>query len=75
LNTPEDQLRSCAIANVGVKKSEASELAEILLKRIQNLFPWQIDGAECSMVAEISPQFIHVHQGLDEFVRATKALA
>jgi hypothetical protein len=44
LNTPKDPVRSCGIANVGVKDMKPKELAETLLNKYK-IYTVAIDGA------------------------------
>jgi selenocysteine lyase/cysteine desulfurase len=73
LNTPEDPMRSCAIANVGVKNIPPSILAETLLKKFK-IYTVAIDGANVHG-CRIAPNLFTSLKDLDTLVDALKQLA
>lgn len=72
LNTPDDPLRSCAIANVGVKNIQPSELAESLLKRFK-IYTVAIDGANVHG-CRITPNIFTMPRELDVLIDALNQL-
>jgi selenocysteine lyase/cysteine desulfurase len=72
LNTPEDPVRSCAIANVGVKNMKPGEMAETLLKKFK-VYTVAIDGANVHG-CRITPNIFTTTQELDAFVDALKKM-
>lgn len=72
LNTPEEPLRSCAIANVGVKNMKPSELADTLLKKFK-IYTVAIDGANVHG-CRITPNVFTTTKELDALVDALKQL-
>ncbi len=73
LNTPADPMRSCAIANVGVRNHSPAELAKILLERYR-IFTVAIDYAGVSGV-RVTPHIYTTTTELDQFVKALRELA
>lgn len=73
LNTPEDQSRSCAIANVGIKGIKPGELAKTLLDKYK-IYTVAIDGARVHG-CRITPNVFTTPEELDIFVKALKELA
>lgn len=73
LNTPTDALRSCGIANVGVKHMKPSDLAKILLEKYK-VWTVAIDSANVQG-CRITPNVYTTLAELDVFVRALKELA
>ena len=73
VNTPIDPVRSCGIANVGIKGMKPKELAEALMKEY-NIFTVAIDGANVHG-CRISPNLYTTPKELDVFVNALKKLA
>lgn len=69
LNTPQDPLRTCAIANVGLKNLSPKKLAETLLSKY-NIFTVAIDHHNVSG-CRITP---NIFTKLDELDRLVKAL-
>jgi selenocysteine lyase/cysteine desulfurase len=72
LNTPADPVRSCGIANVGVKGMKPSELAEALLKKYK-IWTVAIDGANVHG-CRITPNIYTTLKDLDSFVQAISEL-
>lgn len=72
LNTPEDPVRSCAIANVGVKNMKPGEMAETLLKKFK-VYTVAIDGANVHG-CRITPNIFTTTKELDAFVDALKKM-
>ena len=73
VNTPEDQQRSCAIANVGIKNMKPSLMAERLLKE-HKVYTVAIDGKGVQG-CRITPNVYTSTQELDQFVKAIKELS
>jgi selenocysteine lyase/cysteine desulfurase len=72
LNTPKDPVRSCGIANVGVKDMKPKELAETLLNKYK-IYTVAIDGAGVQG-CRITPNVYTTPKELDTFVSALKDL-
>lgn len=72
LNTPEDPVRSCAIANVGVRNMKPGEMAETLLKKFK-VYTVAIDGANVHG-CRITPNIFTTTKELDTFVDALKKM-
>jgi len=72
LNTPSDPVRSCAIANVGVKGIKPGELGDILHKKYR-IYCAPIDGAGVHG-CRITPNVYTTTAELDTLVRALKEL-
>lgn len=73
MNTPADRLRSCAIANVGVRGLAPTELARALLDDFR-IYTVAIDGAGVHGV-RVTPQLYTSTAELDALVGALKKLA
>lgn len=73
LNTPEDNNRSCAIANVGIKGMKPSVMAERLLKEFR-IYTVAIDGKGVQG-CRITPNVYTTTQELDELVKALQKLS
>jgi selenocysteine lyase/cysteine desulfurase len=73
LNTPEDALRSCGIANVGIKGIKPADLATTLMKKY-NIYTVAIDGAGVQG-CRITPNIYTSPKELDTFVKALTELA
>jgi selenocysteine lyase/cysteine desulfurase len=72
LNTPADNTRSCAIANVGIKGMKPKDLADNLMKKYR-IFTVAIDGANVHG-CRITPNIYTTTQELDAFISALKEL-
>jgi selenocysteine lyase/cysteine desulfurase len=72
LNTPADNTRSCAIANVGIKGMKPKDLADTLMKKYR-IFTVAIDGANVHG-CRITPNIYTTTQELDAFISALKEL-
>ena len=72
LNTPSDETRSCAIANVGIKGMKPAEMSKKLLKE-HNIWTVAIDGAGVHG-CRITPNVYTTTAELDQFVEALKAM-
>jgi selenocysteine lyase/cysteine desulfurase len=72
LNTPKDPVRSCGIANVGVKDMKPKELAETLLNKYK-IYTVAIDGAGVQG-CRITTNVYTTPKELDTFVSALKDL-
>lgn len=72
LNTPSDPVRSCAIANVGVKGIKPGELGDVLLKKYR-IYCAPIDGAGVHG-CRITPNVYTTTAELDILVKALKEL-
>jgi selenocysteine lyase/cysteine desulfurase len=72
LNTPADPVRSCGIANVGVKTLKPSELGDILFKKYK-IYTAPIDGAGVHG-CRITPNVYTTIADLDVLVKALKEL-
>lgn len=68
VNTPTDPLRSCGIANVGIRGMKPSDLADTLLKKYR-IYTVAIDGANV-FGCRITPNLFTTTEELDVFVRA-----
>ena len=68
LNTPADQSRCCAIANVGIKNMKPADLAETLLKKY-GIYTVAIDGAGVHG-CRITPNVFTTTAELDVLVKA-----
>ena len=68
VNTPTDPLRSCGIANVGIRGMKPSDLADTLLKKYR-IYTVAIDGANVHG-CRITPNLFTTTEELDVFVRA-----
>ena len=73
VNTPREQRRSCAIANVGIREMSPKEMAEKLLKEYQ-IWTVAIDGAGVQG-CRITPNVYTSVTELDIFVKALKEMA
>jgi len=73
INTPIEEHRSCAIANVGIKNMNPSEMAKRLLEE-HNIFTVAIDYANVQG-CRITPNVFTTTLELDVFVNALKKLA
>ena len=73
LNTPEDETRSCAIANVGIQNMKPSMMAETLLKKYK-IYTVAIDGKGIQG-CRITPNVYTNIQELDALVKALKEMA
>jgi len=73
LNTPADPSRSCAIANVGIKGMEPSELGETLLSRYR-IYTVPINGAGVHG-CRITPNVYTTTAELDVLVKALRELS
>ena len=73
LNTPEDLVRSCGIANVGIKGMKPSVMAEKLLSGF-GIYTVAIDGKGVQG-CRITPNVYTTTQELDELVNALKKLS
>ena len=68
LNTPVDPVRSCGIANVGIKGMKPGDLADLLLKKYK-IYTVAIDGANVHG-CRITPNVFTTIEELDTFVKA-----
>lgn len=73
VNTPADPVRSCGIANVGLKNLKPGDLADKLYKQY-NIYTVAIDGAGVHG-CRITPNIYTTPAELDKFVTALKELA
>lgn len=73
LNTPAEQQRACAIANVGVEGLKPSQLADMLLKKY-GIYTVAIDGKGVHGV-RITPNIYTRTSELDALVKALKEIA
>ena len=73
LNTPADDQRSCAIANVGIKGIKPADLAETLLKKYK-IYTVAIDYANVHG-CRITPGVYITPKDLDVLVKAIKELS
>lgn len=73
LNTPEDENRSCAIANVGIVNMKPSLMAETLLKT-HKIYTVAIDGKGVQG-CRITPNVYTSIEELDVLVKALKTMA
>jgi selenocysteine lyase/cysteine desulfurase len=70
VNTPEQSHRACAIANVGIKGMEPSELAKVLLNKY-NIYTVAIDNAAAGVRGvRVTPNVYTTTEELDELIRA-----
>jgi selenocysteine lyase/cysteine desulfurase len=72
VNTPADPVRSCGIANVGIKNMKPSDLAETLMKKYK-VYTVAIDGANVHG-CRITPNVYTTTQDLDVFVKSLQEL-
>lgn len=72
LNTPEEEYRSCGIANVGVKNMKPADLAETLLKKYK-IYTVAIDGKGVQG-CRITPNVFTSTEDLDVLVKALKEI-
>lgn len=72
VNTPADPMRSCAIANVGIKGMKPQDLADTLLKKYK-IYTVAIDGANVHG-CRITPNIYTNTKELDVFVAALKEM-
>ncbi|MGE0773133.1 MAG: aminotransferase class V-fold PLP-dependent enzyme [Cyclobacteriaceae bacterium] len=72
INTPKDKLRSCGIANVGVKNMKPKDLADTLISKY-HIYTVAIDGAGVQG-CRITPNVYTTPAELDTFVAALKDL-
>ncbi|MGW9684186.1 aminotransferase class V-fold PLP-dependent enzyme [Flagellimonas sp. 2504JD1-5] len=73
INTPEEEHRSCGIANVGISHIKPKDLAETLLKEFKI---WTVAIDEGNVVGcRITPNIYTTTKELDIFVKAMKTLA
>jgi selenocysteine lyase/cysteine desulfurase len=72
VNTPVDPIRSCGIANVGIKGMNPKDLAETLLKRF-NIYTVSIDRG-IVQGCRITPNIYTTPNELDVFVKALREL-
>jgi len=68
LNTPADPLRSCGIANVGIKGMDPSDMGEILYKKYK-IYTAPIEGAGV-LGCRITPNVYTTTAELDVLVKA-----
>ncbi len=73
LNTPDDPVRACGIANVGIRGIKPSVMAETLMKQ-HRVFTVAIDYANVHG-CRISPNVYTTTAELDAFVQALKTMA
>lgn len=73
INTPKEEHRSCAIANVGIKEMKPSELAKTLLDEF-GIYTVAIDYANVRG-CRITPNVYTTTEELDRFVNAMKKIA
>jgi len=73
INTPEDNNRCCAIANVGIKNMKPSDMAEMLLKKFK-IYTVAIDGKGVQG-CRITPNVYTTTSELDELVKALNVMA
>ncbi len=75
VHTPSDNVRSCGIANVGIKGMQPALLAETLMKKY-NIFTVAIDYAEANVQGcRITPNIYTTPRELDVLVKALKELS
>lgn len=72
VNTPADPVRSCGIANVGIRNMKPGELAETLLKQYR-IYTVAIDGANVHG-CRITPNVYTTPAELDQLVKALREL-
>jgi len=73
LNTPEDPVRSCAIANAGIKNMKPGDMADTLLKKYK-IYTVAIDGKGIQG-CRITPNVYTTTGELDALVRALKEMS
>ena len=73
INTPVEEHRSCAIANVGVKNIDPNELTKILFKKY-NIFTVGINYANV-VGCRISPNIYTTEEELEHFISSMKEIA
>jgi selenocysteine lyase/cysteine desulfurase len=73
LNTPADPMRSCGIANVGMKNMKPADMAKTLLDKYK-IFAVAIDG-QGVQGCRITPNVYTTTEELDVFVKALKEMA
>ncbi|MDH5366134.1 MAG: aminotransferase class V-fold PLP-dependent enzyme [Cyclobacteriaceae bacterium] len=73
VNTPAEKLRSCGIANVGIKNMKPAEMAKRLMDDYK-IFTVAIDSANVQG-CRISPNVFTLSEELDVFVNALKEMA
>lgn len=73
VNTPADPVRSCGIANVGIRNMKPADMADTLLKKYK-IYTVAIDGANVHG-CRISPNIFTTTAELDTFVAALKEMA
>lgn len=73
VNTPELPMRSCAIANVGIKGMKPAVMAETLLKKYR-IYTVAIDGANVHG-CRITPNLFTTLEELDVLVKALKEMS
>jgi len=73
LNTPADPVRSCGIANVGIKNMKPADLADTLMKKYK-IYTVAIDGANVHG-CRITPNVYTTISDLDTFAVALKEMA
>lgn len=73
VNTPADNARACAIANVGIEGMKPAALAETLLKKYK-IYTVAIDGANVHG-CRITPNIFTSTKELDVFVAALKEMS
>jgi selenocysteine lyase/cysteine desulfurase len=72
LNTPAEPIRSCAIANVGIKGMKPGDLAETFFKKY-HIYTVPIDGAGVHG-CRITPNIYTIPDELDVLVKALAEL-
>ena len=72
LNTPADPVRSCGIANVGIKEMKPKDLADVLFKKYR-IYTVPIDGANVHG-CRITPNVYTTTDDLDVLVKALTEL-
>lgn len=73
INTPVEEHRSCAIANVGVKNIDPNELTKILFEKY-NIFTVGINYANV-VGCRISPNIYTTEEELEHFISSMKEIA
>ena len=73
VNTPQDPMRSCGIANVGLDAYPPSEMAKVLMDKYQ-IYTVAIDGVGVRG-CRISPNIYTSEKELDQFVLALKEMS
>jgi selenocysteine lyase/cysteine desulfurase len=75
VNTPADPQRTCAIANIGIKKMKPAEMAARLLDRYK-IYTVAIDMPEADVMGcRITPNVFTTPEELDGLVDALKEMA